>query len=199
MNVSRTFLPMILLGDSQVGKTALSTKTVNNEFSEKMLSTIGKELFEKKVTVEGHSIKIKIHDTAGQERYKSIAVSSVRNALGIMLVYAINQRESFLALEGWLDQINNADKEKPLVILGNKCDLPENLRTVTYEEGKQFAEKYGYHFYECSAKSGDNVEKAFDDIIMQMYQKHKNEFTSAGQQNLQLKKNVNQNKKKSRC
>lgn len=199
MNVSRTFLPMILLGDSQVGKTALSTKTVNNEFSEKMLSTIGKELFEKKVTVEGHSIKIKIHDTAGQERYKSIAVSSVRNALGIMLVYAINQRESFLALEGWLDQINNADKEKPLVILGNKCDLPENERTVTYEEGKQFAEKYGYHFYECSAKSGDNVEKAFDDIIMQMYQKHKNEFTSAGQQNLQLKKNVNQNKKKSRC
>ena len=131
MNVSRTFLPMILLGDSKVGKTSLSLKTIKNEFNEDMLSTIGKEMFEKKITIEGRTIKIKIHDTAGQERYKSIAISAVRNALGIMLVYAINQRDSFEALDAWLEQIKESDKEKPIIIIGNKCDLPAEKRTVT--------------------------------------------------------------------
>ena len=198
MNVSRTFLPMILLGDSKVGKTSLSLKTIKNEFNEDMLSTIGKEMFEKKITIEGRTIKIKIHDTAGQERYKSIAISAVRNALGIMLVYAINQRDSFEALDAWLEQIKESDKEKPIIIIGNKCDLPAEKRTVTYKEGEEYAKKHGYNFYECSAKNGDNVDKAFDDIFMQMYKKHENEFDSKGQ-NLQLKKGNNKKDKKFKC
>ena len=200
MSVVRTYLPMILLGDSQVGKTSLSMKTVNNEFKVNLLSTIGKDFLEKKITIKGHSIKIKIYDTAGQEKFRSIAISAVRNAVGIILVYAIDNKNTFEALDGWLKDINDADKGKPIVIVGNKCDLPEEKRTVTYEEGKKYADEHGYNFYECSAKSGENVDKAFDDIFMQMYNKHEKEFDTNEQKKLKLKKNNGKKEKeKKKC
>lgn len=174
INVTRTFLPLILIGDSQVGKSSLTLKYVNNDFNDTLLSTIGKEIREKKVTIDGKDIKIKIHDTAGQERYKSIAVSAIRNALGIILVYAINQRESFEALDNWYEEIRNTGINKPIVLIGNKTDLTD--RKVTYEEGKAYANNHGIHFFECSAKDGTNVNEVFDDISRQMYQMHKKEF-----------------------
>ena len=200
MSVARTYFPMILLGDSQVGKTSLSLKTVNNEFKVSLLTTIGKDFWEKKITIKGHSIKIKIYDTAGQEKFRSIAVNTVRSAVGIILVYAIDKKDSFEALDGWLKDINDSDKEKPIVIVGNKCDLPEEKRTVTYEEGKKYADDHGCHFYECSAKTGENVDEAFDDIFMQMYQKHEKEFETKDQKKLKLKKNNNKKEKgKKKC
>ena len=198
-DITRKFLPMILLGDSQVGKTSLSLKAVNNEFNEDTLSTAGKEVYEKKVNVEGHDIKIKIHDTAGQERYRSIALSSIRNALGIVLVYAINKKETFETLNQWIEQINNADKSKPIILVGNKCDLSES-REVTYEEGEKYASEHGFHFYECSAKNGDNIDKAFDDIILQMYKKHEKEFIPT--ENIRISKSnyeKEKGKKRSKC
>lgn len=198
VDVTRKFLPMILLGDSKVGKTSLSLFTINNKFSENSLSTIGKDVHEKKVTIEGHSIKIKIHDTAGQERYKSIALNTLRIALGIILVYSIDDRVSFDSLDRWVEDINNADHGKPIILVGNKSDLEEK-RVVTYEEGEEYAKKKGFNFYECSAKDGTNVNKAFDDIIFQMYKKHEKEFESDSDGNIQIRKSINKKQNKKKC
>lgn len=197
INVTRTFLPLILIGDSQVGKSSLTLKNVDNVFNDNLLSTIGKEIIEKKVKIDGKEIKIKIHDTAGQERYKSIVVSAIRNAFGIILVYSINQRESFISLDNWLDEIKNTGINKPIIIVGNKCDLSD--RKVSYEEGEAYARQHGFKFYECSAKDGTNVNEAFDDIFQQMYQRHKKEFEPREDQS-DLNFTLNQsNKKKAKC
>lgn len=180
--VHRTFFPIIILGDGKVGKTSLLLKTVNNEFRETLLSTIGIDYMEKRIIIENQKIKLKIYDTAGQERFKSIALKTMRNSEGVLLVYGINDLESFQNLEQWIDNIKNVINinKKPLVLIGNKCDLKEEERKISPEKGQELAEKYGLKFFECSAKTGQNVNEAFDYIAKEMYNLHKQEFSKEG-------------------
>lgn len=176
--VVRTFFPIILLGDGAVGKTSLILKTVNNEFNDSLLSTIGVDYLEKKTKVNDKDIKLKIYDTAGQERFKGIALNTIRNSEGVLLVYGIDNRSSFNNLEDWMENIQGVinTSKKPIILVGNKADLPEEERKISKEEGEKFAEKYKIKFYECSAKEGINVNEAFDDLLQQMYEIHKDEF-----------------------
>ena len=96
---------------------------------------------------------------------------------GLILVYSITNKETFKNLDTWMNSVKNiADlSSKPVIILGNKCDLNEN-RQVTYEEGENYAKNLGYHFYETSAKTGENVKEAFDDIFEQLYKIYEEEI-----------------------
>ena len=176
--VKRTLIPLMLLGDGQVGKTSLIARITGNEFDESLLTTIGKSSHTYEVELHGYNLKMKIWDTAGQERFKSMSVNVIKNAEGLLLTYSITSRESFNNLESWLKQLNDAkDISKiPIVIVGNKSDL-EGLRIVKYEEGKEFADKHNYHFYEVSAKTGQNVKEAFYDIFEQLYELFEEEIT----------------------
>ena len=169
--VKRTLIPLMLLGDGQVGKTSLIARITGNEFDESLLTTIGKSSHTYEVELHGYNLKMKIWDTAGQERFKSMSVNVIKNAEGLLLTYSITSRESFNNLESWLKQLNDAkDISKiPIVIVGNKSDL-EELRIVKYKEGKEFADKHNYHFYEVSAKTGQNVKEVFYDIFEQLYE-----------------------------
>ena len=199
--VKRTLIPLMLLGDGQVGKTSLIARITGNEFDESLLTTIGKSSHTYEVELHGYNLKMKIWDTAGQERFKSMSVNVIKNAEGLLLTYSITSRESFNNLESWLKQLNDAkDISKiPIVIVGNKSDL-EELRIVKYEEGKEFADKHNYHFYEVSAKTGQNVKEAFYDIFEQLYELFEEEIT--GKKNvstsIQLTKK-NKVKKKGCC
>ena len=199
--VKRTLIPLMLLGDGQVGKTSLIARITGNEFDESLLTTIGKSSHTYEVELHGYNLKMKIWDTAGQERFKSMSVNVIKNAEGLLLTYSITSRESFNNLESWLKQLNDAkDISKiPIVIVGNKSDL-EGLRIVKYEEGKEFADKHNYHFYEVSAKTGQNVKEAFYDIFEQLYKLFEEEIT--GKKNvstsIQLTKK-NKVKKKGCC
>ena len=199
--VKRTLIPLMLLGDGQVGKTSLIARITGNEFDESLLTTIGKSSHTYEVELHGYNLKMKIWDTAGQERFKSMSVNVIKNAEGLLLTYSITSRESFNNLESWLKQLNDAkDISKiPIVIVGNKSDL-EKLRIVKYEEGKEFADKHNYHFYEVSAKTGQNVKEAFYDIFEQLYELFEEEIT--GKKNvsnsIQLTKK-NKVKKKGCC
>ena len=199
--VKRTLIPLMLLGDCQVGKTSLIARITGNEFDESLLTTIGKSSHTYEVELHGYNLKMKIWDTAGQERFKSMSVNVIKNAEGLLLTYSITSRESFNNLESWLKQLNDAkDISKiPIVIVGNKSDL-EGLRIVKYEEGKEFADKHNYHFYEVSAKTGQNVKEAFYDIFEQLYELFEEEIT--GKKNvstsIQLTKK-NKVKKKGCC
>ena len=199
--VKRTLIPLMLLGDGQVGKTSLIARITGNEFDESLLTTIGKSSHTYEVELHGYNLKMKIWDTAGQERFKSMSVNVIKNAEGLLLTYSITSRESFNNLESWLKQLNDAkDISKiPIVIVGNKSDL-EELRIVKYEEGKEFAAKHNYHFYEVSAKTGQNVKEAFYDIFEQLYELFEEEIT--GKKNvstsIQLTKK-NKVKKKGCC
>ena len=105
--------------------------------------------------------KLKIWDTAGEERFRNIVSSYYRGAHGIMMVYDITDLESFQNLNSWLIEIEkNASKNVYKILIGNKNDM-EKDRKVTFEQGKEFASQYGMKFFETSAKESTNVQEAF--------------------------------------
>ena len=194
-------IPLMLLGDGQVGKTSLSLTLTKNQFDDSLLTTVGKESYIYQTTLHGHKVKMKIWDTAGQERFKSMSVCVIKTVDGLILVYSITSKVSFRNLESWMKSLKDiADlSKKPIIIIGNKCDL-QDMRQVTYEEGKQYATKLGYHFYETSAKTGENLKEAFDDIFEQLYNLNKNDIE--GDTGLKKKNSFNlgnKNNKKGCC
>ena len=177
MEERRIVIPLMLLGDGQVGKTSLSLNLTKNTFDDSLLTTVGKESYIYQANLHGHNVKMKIWDTAGQERFKSMSVGVIKMVDGLILVYSIANKETFKNLDTWMNSVKNiADlSSKPVIILGNKCDLNEN-RQVTYEEGENYAKNLGYHFYETSAKTGENVKEAFEDIFEQLYKIYEEEI-----------------------
>ena len=190
---------MMLLGDSQVGKTALIKRITGNVFEDSQLTTIGKESYVYQTKLHDNDLKIKIWDTAGQERFKSMSVNVIKNVEGLILTYSIINRESFQNMDSWLQKLNDASdlSKKPVIIVGNKIDL-EDKRQVTTEEGEEFAKNHGYNFFEVSAKTGKNVKEAFYDIFEQLYKIFEEEITGkkVKKPKLELKKET---KKKKRC
>ena len=182
-DLRRTVLPLMLLGDGQVGKTSLILKLTGNEFNDSQLTTVGKESYIYQVNLHGYNLKMKIWDTAGQERFKSMSIQVIKNSDAVILVYAINDKNTFNALDTWISKLNDTMdiSKKPIIILGNKSDL--NEREVSYEEGKKYAESKGYNFYETSAKSGEHIEEAFNDIFEQLYKTFEEEITGKKQYN----------------
>ena len=201
MEERRIVIPLMLLGDGQVGKTSLSLNLTKNTFDDSLLTTVGKESYIYQANLHGHNVKMKIWDTAGQERFKSMSVGVIKMVDGLILVYSIANKETFKNLDTWMNSVKNiADlSSKPVIILGNKCDLNEN-RQVTYEEGENYAKNLGYHFYETSAKTGENVKEAFDDIFEQLYKIYEEEIEG----NKEFKKSEtislnSKNHKKKKC
>ena len=194
---------LITLGDGQVGKTSIIFRYIDNIFSGNYLSTIGIDVKIKKVTLSnGEEIKIKISDTAGQERFKAIASNYTKKADGIIFVYDITSSKSFMEVENWLSEITKEGNDKPLILLGNKCDLEEN-RQISTEEGIDLSKKYGegIKFYETSCKTGDNIEKAMNDLVNQVYAKISgNNLDDNDTNNIKIdEKDVKNDKKKKSC
>ena len=175
MSKNTFIVNLITLGDADVGKTSLITRYINNSFSHNYIDTLGIDTQTKKIKLKnGKKIQLVITDTAGQERFKAIAINYIKKANGILLVYDITKRKSFENINNWLEQINDKTKRSvPILLIGNKTDL-ENMRCVSEEEGENFAITYndGISFYETSCKTGKNVEKAVNDLVEQVYKKY---------------------------
>ena len=190
---------LVTLGDGQVGKTSLIFRYIDNTFSSNYLSTIGFDSKIKKMKLaNGEEIKVKIFDTAGQERFRSITKSYIKKANGILLVYDITEEESFKNVEKWYANLeDNGIVKIPVVLIGNKSDLI-NKREVSFEEGENLSKKFkiGNHFYETSSKTGDNVEIAINDLVQQIYEKYGNKF---GNSNIEIKNEESKNDKKKKC
>ena len=199
--VRRTVLPLMLLGDGQVGKTSLILRLTGNQFNDSQLTTVGKESYVQQEVLHGYELKMKIWDTAGEERFKSMSVQVIKNSDAVILVYAINDKNSFKALDLWLRKLNETSDltKKPIIIIGNKSDVEESQREVTTQEGQNYADSKGYHFYETSAKTGVNVREAFSDIFEQLYLTFEDEITGKKSVKANLKINKKNKEKKNCC
>ena len=133
----------------------------------------------KTITYKGQSTKLQMWDTAGQEKYKGLIPSYVRNSSIVFIVYDISSRESFENVDIWMEDIKNCAPENCVIILvGNKSDLV-NERVVSFKEGKDKAEQYGILFNEVSAKNGDNILLIFGNIseaVLEQFEKSKTEI-----------------------
>ena len=163
-------------GESSVGKTYFAKNYIKDIKDGFDLATVGVEYFiTNRILSDGKNYKIKICDTAGQERYRSLAINTIRRCDGIILMYSITNRKSFELISEWINNIYDLkDRETPIILIGNKCDL-EDQRKVSREEGMNTAEKYKTIFFETSAKEGINVEEAIDVLLNKIINKKKGE------------------------
>ena len=155
---------VLLLGNSNVGKSSLFLRFVDDIWNDTFVPTIGVDFKIKTFEIDSKKIKMQIWDTAGQERFKNIIASYYRGAHGILLLYDVTDKDSFKNLSNWLIEIEkNASKNVLKVLIGNKSDL-EDKRVISYNQGKEFADTYGLKFIETSAKKNLNVNEAFETL-----------------------------------
>ena len=137
---------VVIIGDSGVGKSNITTRYLKDEFNTSSKATVGVEFGAKKLIFEKTNIKVQIWDTAGQERYKSITNAYYKGSKGAFIIYDITKRESFENVEKWLSELKKGSEDNITVILiGNKSDLNEE-RQVSIDEGKIKAQDYGKKF-----------------------------------------------------
>ena len=194
---------VLLLGNSDVGKSSLLLRFVDSVWNESFVPTIGVDFKVKTVDIGEKRVKMQIWDTAGQERFRNVVATYFRGSNGILLIYAITTRESFKNLESWLIEIEkNASENVLKILIGNKNDL-ESERVISKEEGQDFAKRYNMQFIETSAKMDTNVSEAFLTLakLMMEFNSNGKPMTQKKAENKTLKASAGKdlNKKKGCC
>ena len=148
---------IIWIGDTGVGKTCLLIKALKNLFEKENKSTLGFEYYDINIKLKNNKqILLQTWDTCGQESYKSIANIFYKRVKLAILVYSIDNRDSFEGINFWLNEIRSKSQDDvKLILVGNKSDLNDS-REVSFEDGKSFSESEKFDFFiETSAKEGD--------------------------------------------
>ncbi|CAB3365318.1 Hypothetical predicted protein [Cloeon dipterum] len=152
---------ILVLGDSNVGKTCIVHRYCDERYYDTYISTIGIDFKQKIINLDGKPVKLQIWDTAGQERFRTLTTAYYRGAMGILLMYDVTSLESFNHLSYWLRNIEeNASPDVIKVLVGNKCDHISH-RCVETERGIKIAETFEMPFFEVSCKQNINIERAF--------------------------------------
>lgn len=172
-------IKIILLGSCSVGKTAIINRFHDNLFSDKIPLTIAQNYIEHIIIINKKEIKLKIWDTAGMEKYRSLNKLFIKDSKIIIFVYDITRKETFKDLDFWHDFIENELGRTPFLgLIGNKIDLFEK-EEVSEEEGREYAKKIGAYFYLVSAKDENgkqNLDFFFENIVKKYLNGNKNKF-----------------------
>ena len=156
---------IIIVGDTNVGKTSILKKFIHNRFEFQFDTTIGVDFEQEMMSINDKNFNIHIWDTAGSERYKSITKSYYNNAHGVIIVFDITNYDSFNNVIDWFNDINKlCIKNIPIILVGNKSDLEEKRR-VSHKEIVELTTKLNINYIEVSAKRGKNIEKIFKNLI----------------------------------
>ena len=187
-------IKVITLGNSSVGKTSFLMKYIDNSFTLTYTTTLGIDFKQKKIKLkDGRDVRLRIFDTAGQERYKSVSASFIKKADGVILIYDIGDLESFEAVDNWIKSIREIGKDNlPIILVGNKCDLSDDKRMISLKEGQDKADEFNIPFYETSCKEGINIKEVFEKLVDDIMEK--------GSKNINREyKILNKGKKKEKC
>ena len=156
-SISITRHKIIFVGDACTGKTSIINRIIDNPFNDTYEVSIGIDFMSKNIRFRGQNIKIQIWDSAGQEKYKGLIPSYVRNSSIVFIVYDVSNRSSFENASNWISFVKNIEKTT-MIICGNKIDLTREVET---NEGEELAKREGLIFFECSAKTNENIKKMF--------------------------------------
>jgi small GTP-binding protein len=167
MDVYDKLFKVVIIGDAAVGKTNILLRYTKDEFDDNSRSTIGVGFGYKNVNINDQNIRLQIWDTAGQERFRATPSAYYRGAHGVIIVFDVCDKSSFVKLtssNSWLEDLTKymvlgADK----ILVGNKIDRVES-REVTTQEAKEFAEKNEMKYYETSAKQDIGITPMFEDL-----------------------------------
>ncbi|XP_060849278.1 ras-related protein Ral-a [Rhopalosiphum padi] len=170
---------VIMVGSGGVGKSALTLQFMYDEFVEDYEPTKA-DSYRKKVVLDGEEVQIDILDTAGQEDYAAIRDNYFRSGEGFLCVFSITEDDSFQSTMEFREQILRVknDENIPFLLVGNKGDLTDK-RKVSLNEAQSRAQEWGVPYVETSAKTRDNVDKVFFDLMREIRARKKEDVKGA--------------------
>ena len=193
-------LKIILLGESGVGKTSIIYRYYKNTFNSNLPSTFGSTFITKYLEKGNITYKLNIWDTTGQEKYHSVTKLFIHGSHIAILVYAINNIDSFQKLDYWYKTIKeNCDDNVILAIVGSKYDLfynneDENAVFVSEEEGEKYAKEKKAFFKLVTAKEDKKgIDSLFDELINEYKAKDitkKDDYKESNSVKIGKKKNI---------
>ena len=158
---------VVLIGDTQVGKTSLVYRFVRSNFEEQQKSTIGAVFHTYEQKYNGNDVVMQIWDTAGQEKYRSLGPIYYRDAVAGICVFDMTNKESFLGIEKWINEFRRHTVEPIIYIVGNKVDIEDKV-VIDREDALHLAETHGAKLFFASAKTGQNVNEIFTGLFNEL-------------------------------
>lgn len=163
-----TVFKVLIIGDTNVGKTALLRRFCDGDYPTTFISTVGIDYKTRVISLDEESVKLQIWDTAGQERFRTLTNAYFRGAAGAVLLYDITSRPTFSNVVGWMDSVmEHGAQNIRLAVVGNKLDLDDD-REVSIDEGKKLADNFDCLFFESSAKEGTNCNTIFTQLAQEI-------------------------------
>ena len=164
---------IITLGDSGVGKTSIIRRYLYDIFEDTNLSTIGLQFSIKKLTLKNKkTIKLKLIDTGGQEKFRSLSKSYYRNADAALFVFSVNDMDSFEKINEWINEFrkNQGGEEKiPIYLIGNKKDLEQKVEQNLIDE---LETKFNFKYISTSALKNENIDLLFAEIGEELFKRY---------------------------
>ena len=186
---------ILFLGSIGVGKTSIINRYIKNVFINDQKSTIGIDYKTKTVIYNSKKIKLKIFDTSGQERFRTLTKNYYQGANGIIMVFDLKRVETFDELTYWMEEINkNCNKDKiGMILIGNKKDGDLNEIKIKNEQINQIAKLYNFSYIETSAVTNENIKECFDLMVKILYER--NIINETKNNNGEINKDILKNKK----
>jgi small GTP-binding protein len=151
-----------LFGPGGVGKTSLLLRYIKDYFSDDLKKTIGSNFLIKDVDIDGKNVRLLLWDIGGQPQFHKLRTIYFKGSNGALGVFDLSSSQSLLKIPGWISSIKKTVKKAiPMILIGNKVDLE---REIEVEEAEDLAQRLSCEYLETSAKTGINVEHAFEKI-----------------------------------
>ncbi|KAJ6235065.1 ras family-domain-containing protein [Anaeramoeba flamelloides] len=174
----RSVIKIILLGQSGCGKTSIVMRWIDHSFTENTATTIGAAFYLKNLMINEKMLSIRLWDTSGQERFKSLAPLYYREAAGVILVLDIQDYLSFEKLKYWMNELRSNCNSLPIIgLAANKYDLfndQQQQQQEIYEKAEKFAKTINAQLFQTSAKTGEGIEEIFEYVAKSVVEKNSN-------------------------
>lgn len=172
MSSRKLLFKIVVVGDGGVGKSTMVQRLLTGLYIGQRI-TIGTDLATFDVQIdESTSVRLQIWDFAGERRFRIFLPNYARGAVGCLLCYDITRRTSFDSLEEWYNIVNDNASNPVFILVGEKLDLADVRRSIEYELGEEFKQKYKLdYFFETSSKSGQNNKMIFKTLTRSIIEK----------------------------
>ena len=153
---------LLLIGESNVGKTTIFNKYIYNKIDKNATSTIGVDFEAKNFTYKNKKYSIKLFDTAGQERFQSLTKAYYHMGEGYLIVFDLTNEYSLKAISKWIDSIKEGKDDPKFIIIGNKNDLKNQISENVINE---YLKDYKHLYIKTSAIKNTNIKEAIHKIV----------------------------------